>query len=92
MNPSPSASSCAITSEALTVRNCLNSLTHRLRLAGCELPLFEPPAIEAIFQATQDMPRKINRLAHYALSAAALTKAKAVIADHVQAALDEITP
>ena len=67
-------------------------VTHRLRLAGCELPLFEPPAIEAIFQATQGMPRKINRLAHYALSAAALTKAKAVIADHVQAALEEITP
>ena len=25
-------------------------LTHRLRLAGCEVPLFEPPAIEALFQ------------------------------------------
>ena len=24
-------------------------LTHRLRLAGCELPLFEPPAAEALF-------------------------------------------
>ena len=42
-------------------------LTHRLRLAGCELPLFEPPAVEALFQATQGMPRKVNRLAHYAL-------------------------
>ena len=28
-------------------------LSHRLRLAGCKLPLFEPAAIEAIFQATQ---------------------------------------
>jgi len=28
-------------------------LTHRLRLAGCELPLFEPPAVEALFQATR---------------------------------------
>ncbi len=24
-------------------------LTHRLRLAGCELPLFEPPVVEALF-------------------------------------------
>ncbi|MGB5830733.1 MAG: hypothetical protein WBG92_01910 [Thiohalocapsa sp.] len=38
-------------------------LVHRLRLAACELPLFEPPAIEALFQATQGMPRKLNRLA-----------------------------
>lgn len=66
--------------------------THRLRLAGCELPLFEPPAIEAIFQATQGMPRKLNRLAHYALTSAALVKAKSVTPEHVQAALEEITP
>ena len=67
-------------------------LTHRLRLAGCELPLFEPPAIEALFQATQGMPRKVNRLVHYALTSAALNQAKSVSVDHVQAALQEIRP
>ena len=67
-------------------------LTHRLRLAGCELPLFEPPAIEALFQATQGMPRKINRLAHYTLSAAALAKARQATREHVEAALDEVSP
>lgn len=67
-------------------------LTHRLRLAGCELPLFEPPAIEALFQATQGMPRKINRLAHYALTSAALAKAKTVTSEHVQSAREEIAP
>ena len=67
-------------------------LIHRLRLAGCELPLFEPPAIEALFQATQGMPRKVNRLAHYALTSAALDKAKAVSIAHVQTALQEIRP
>ncbi len=65
-------------------------LTHRLRLAGCELPLFEPPAVEALFQATQGMPRKVNRLAHYALTSAALAKAKTVSIEHVQTALEEI--
>ncbi len=35
-------------------------LSHRLGLAGCELPLFENSAIEAIFQATQGMPRKVT--------------------------------
>ncbi len=67
-------------------------LEHRLRLAGCELPLFEPPAIEALFQATQGMPRKINRLAHYALTSAALVKAKTVSIEHVQSAREELAP
>jgi general secretion pathway protein A len=65
-------------------------LTHRLKLAGSSLPLFEPTAIEALFQATQGLPRKINSLAHYALSAAALAKLRQVSAEHVQAALEEL--
>jgi type II secretory pathway predicted ATPase ExeA len=67
-------------------------LTHRLRLAGCELPLFEPPAAEALFQATQGMPRKVNRLARYALASAALTQARTVAAEHVQSAREEVAP
>jgi general secretion pathway protein A len=67
-------------------------LAHRLRQAGCELALFEPPAVEALFQATQGMPRKVNRLAHYALTSAALHKAKTVATEHLQAALEEIVP
>jgi len=67
-------------------------LTHRLRLAGCELALFETPAVEALFQATQGMPRKVNRLAHYALTGAAIAKAKTVSIEHLQTALEEINP
>ena len=67
-------------------------LTHRLQLAGCTLPLFEPPAIEALFHATQGLPRKINRTAHYALSAAALAKVRQISAEHIQSALEEVQP
>jgi type II secretory pathway predicted ATPase ExeA len=66
-------------------------LQHRLRLAGCELPLFEPPVIEALFQATQGMPRTVNRLAHYALAAAAVANAHSVNDEHLQTALEEIS-
>jgi type II secretory pathway predicted ATPase ExeA len=45
--------------------------------------------MEALFQATQGLPRKINLLAHHTLIAAALQKAKAATAEHVQAALSE---
>ncbi len=67
-------------------------ITHRLRMAGCELPLFEPPAVEAMFQATQGVPRPINRLAHFALTCAALNKAQSVSIEHVQTALEELSP
>ena len=58
-------------------------LIPRLRLAGCEIPLFEPPAVEALFQAACGLPRLINRIAHYALSAAALDNARTVNPEHL---------
>ncbi len=67
-------------------------IEHRLQLAGCELPLFEPPAVEAMFQSARGLPRQINRIAHYALSAAALEGAKTVNAEHLQHALEELAP
>lgn len=65
-------------------------LAHRIRLAGSELPLFEPATVEAIYQASSGLPRKVNMLAHHALFAAALTKAKTITTEHVQAALQEV--
>jgi type II secretory pathway predicted ATPase ExeA len=65
-------------------------LEHRLRLAGCELPLFDKPTIEAIFQASGGLPRKANLLAHHSLFAAAISKAKTVTTEHLQAALTEV--
>ena len=65
-------------------------LTHRLRRAGTELPLFEPAAVESIFQASGGLPRRVNGLAHHTLLAAAGAKAKVATADHVQAAIAEV--
>ena len=67
-------------------------LAHRLRLAGCELPLFDAPAAEALFHASRGLPRQINRIAHYALSATALANSHRVTAEHLQHALDELRP
>jgi general secretion pathway protein A len=66
-------------------------LTHLLRRVGTEMALFEPPAVEAVFQASKGLPRKINLLAHHSLIAAAIAKARTVTADHVAAALTEVT-
>jgi type II secretory pathway predicted ATPase ExeA len=64
-------------------------LGHLLRLAGTELPLFEPAAMEAIYVATSGLPRRVNLLAHHALMAAALAKQKTVSIEHVQLAVAE---
>lgn len=66
-------------------------LEHLLRLAGTELPLFEPSAQEALFQASSGLPRKFNLIAHHALLAAALAKAKSVTTEHLQSAMTETT-
>lgn len=65
-------------------------LAHLLRLAGSELQLFEPAAMEAIYQATNGILRRVNALSHHALNAAAIARAKVVTADHVQQAVAEV--
>ena len=65
-------------------------LIHRLRLAGCEIPLFEPPAVEALAQSARGIPRLINRIAHYALTAAAVNDARTVTAEHLEHAVAEL--
>jgi general secretion pathway protein A len=65
-------------------------LAHRLRLASREVPLFDPTAEEAIYQATAGLPRKVNLLAHHTLLAAALARVTIATTDHVQAALPEV--
>jgi type II secretory pathway predicted ATPase ExeA len=75
----------------LTREELPHYLAHLLHLAGTELPLFEPQAQEALFQASSGMPRKVNLLAHHALLAAAVTRTKTVSAEHIETALTEVS-
>jgi general secretion pathway protein A len=74
----------------LTLDELTRYLGHLLRRAGTELPLFEAAAVHAVHQATSGLPRKVNALAHHALTAAAIARAKVVTAEHVQAAMPEV--
>jgi len=65
-------------------------LQHRLELAGRQGELFETPALEGMFQATNGLPRKVNLLAHLSLNIAALEEANVVTADHIRAAVEEM--
>jgi len=74
----------------LTREECGGYLEHRLALAGCKHPVFEAAAVEAIWQGTSGLPRKVNSLCHHALIAAAVGKAHAITTEHVHAAQQEI--
>lgn len=65
-------------------------LEHRLRVAGVDRPVFAEPAIEAIFNASQGVFRRIDALAHHALTASATARARIVDADHVVSAAEEL--
>ncbi len=63
---------------------------HRMRLAGADVPVFEKPAIEALALATGRIPRKIDRLAHHALIAAAADGVRVAGEQHVAQAAGEV--
>jgi len=54
------------------------------------MELFSPQAIEAIFQATNGLPRKVNLLAHLALNIAALGNAQSITGEHIMTAVEEM--
>jgi type II secretory pathway predicted ATPase ExeA len=64
-------------------------LEHRLKIAGLERPLFTQPAVEALWQASQGVMRKIDTLAHYALAAAATKQSQCIEPEHVLQAAEE---
>lgn len=65
-------------------------LEHRLQVAGATRPLFCQPAVEALFNVSQGIMRRIDTLAHNALAVAATRKAQIVDADHVLQAAQEM--
>ena len=67
-------------------------IEHRMRLAGADVPVFGPAAIEAAALASNRIPRQVNRIAHHALIAAAADGSRTVTDSHVNRAADEILP
>ena len=67
-------------------------LLHRLKLAGAGVPLFQDDAVVAIAQLSNGVPRRIDRIAHLALWAAALEKRTMVDPADVEKAVSETGP
>lgn len=63
---------------------------HRLRVAGVDRPVFSEPAIEALYNASHGVFRKIDLLAHQSLNAGAAARARIVDENHVLEAAEEV--
>ena len=49
-------------------------MAHQLKAAGVSQPIFDDTAMQALYQATKGILRKVNKLASTALRLAALRK------------------
>jgi type II secretory pathway predicted ATPase ExeA len=67
-----------------------NYLEHRLKVAGIDRPLFTSPAVEALFNTSQGVMRRLDSLAHHALAVAATARTQLVEPEHVLKAAEEI--
>ena len=74
----------------LTVAEIAMYIQHRLRVAGCERPLFDKKAIEHIHQTTKGIPRLVNLLADRALMGAYALQSPVVTKKIVTEAAKEI--
>jgi general secretion pathway protein A len=74
----------------LTERETAGYVKHRLKQAGAEQEIFEPPALEALFRLTHGIPRRINRLGDLALLIGYAEELHTVAADQVEAVHQEL--
>ena len=65
-------------------------LEHRLKVAGVDRPLFTDSALEALYDASQGVMRRIDTLAHQALAVAATSRTQRVEPEHVLKAAEEV--
>ena len=81
-----------ISLKAFSREEVQNYVQHRLNLAGRSAPLFTPDGIEALFKASQGVPRLIDRVAEISLLLALHQKRKEIDTDIVTNAVQEVEP
>jgi general secretion pathway protein A len=64
--------------EGLSREELAAYVTHQLKTAGVNQPLFDDMATQALYQATKGIPRKVNKLARAALGLAAARQSQQV--------------
>jgi len=63
---------------------------HRLEAAGARVPIFHAEALQAVFELSGGVPRRINRLCDMALLVAFADQQRTISANDVEAVADEL--
>lgn len=77
--------------DGLSRKELQDYLNHQLKRAGVSAPLFSEPALEAIYQASKGVMRKVNLFAQASLIACVSKKTQIVDADHVREAISDLS-
>jgi general secretion pathway protein A len=75
----------------LSYDETLAYITHRLQVAGSQQAMFEPQALDAIFELSGGIPRKINRLCDLALLVGYADGSASLSAEQLEAVSEELT-
>jgi general secretion pathway protein A len=75
----------------LSYEETLAYITHRLQVAGSQQLLFEPGALDAVFELSGGIPRKINRLCDLALLVGYADGSATLSAEQLEAVSEELT-
>jgi general secretion pathway protein A len=62
----------------------------RLRAAGAQRDIFDEAALEALYELSAGIPRRINRLCDLALLVAFADESRLITSDHIEAVADEL--
>ncbi|MCI0446225.1 AAA family ATPase [bacterium] len=65
-------------------------ILHHLKVAGCSASLFSPDAVDAIYQNTAGIHRKVSLLAHRTLTVGAIQKKETLTSEEVFLAFKEL--
>ncbi len=66
-------------------------VTHRLQAAGCRRRIFQADALQALFELSAGIPRRINRICDLALLVGYADELRTLSASHIEAVCEELT-
>jgi len=82
------AVTCVLT--RLSAEETSRYIQHRLSIAGTKRAIFEPSAVETIYQLTHGIPRRINRLCDLALLVGYGEELTALTGSHIESIHQEL--
>lgn len=75
----------------LSLDETIAYVSHRLEAAGASRPIFEPAAMQPLYELSGGVPRRINRLCDLALLVGFADESPTISAEQVEAVAEELT-